>query len=64
MVLVQLLQEDYIKWKGTMFFRALRSTVDQVQDHTMNTNTSKSAYLFSRFTIEKKWERTVTFAQN
>ena len=29
MILVQLLQEDYIKWKGSMFFRALRAVVDQ-----------------------------------
>jgi len=28
---VQLLQEDYIKWKGPMFFRALRTIIDDDQ---------------------------------
>eukprot|EP00466_Bigelowiella_natans_P001076 jgi/Bigna1/75091/fgenesh1_pg.32_\ len=31
MIMIQLLQEDYIKWKGPMFFRALRTVVDSDQ---------------------------------
>jgi condensin-2 complex subunit D3 len=45
MILSQLLQEDYLKWKGSMFFRYLSALVDEDESVRKFADSSLTALL-------------------